>query len=33
MAEAIRDGLGLEVIAANIAGDSNTALDLLSVNT
>jgi two-component system response regulator VanR len=33
MAEAIRDGLRLEAIAADIAGDGNTALDLLSLNT
>src|ERR1700712_1129887 len=33
MAEAIRDGLRLEAIAADIAGDGNTALDLLRVNT
>src|ERR1700760_225187 len=33
MAEAIRDGLRLEAIAADIAGDGNTALDLLSINT
>jgi two-component system response regulator VanR len=32
MAEAIRDGLRLEAIAADIAGDGDTALDLLSVN-
>ena len=32
MAEAIRDGLRLEAIAADIAGDGNTALQLLSVN-
>jgi two-component system response regulator VanR len=32
MAEAIRDGLRLEAIAADIAGDGNSALDLLSVN-
>src|SRR3954452_24224338 len=32
MAEAIRDGLRLEAIAADIAGDGVTALDLLSVN-
>ena len=31
MAEAIRDGLRLEAIAADIAGDGDTALDLLSV--
>src|SRR3954465_13823863 len=32
MADAIRDGLRLEAIAADIAGDGVTALDLLSVN-
>src|SRR5207248_243280 len=32
MAEAIRDGLRLEAIAADIAGDGDTALELLSVN-
>jgi hypothetical protein len=32
MAEAIRDGLRLEAIAAEIAGDGDTALELLSVN-
>src|SRR6476469_10341525 len=32
LAEAIRDGLGLEAIAADIAGDGDTALELLSVN-
>ena len=32
MAEAIRDGLHLEAIAADIAGDGETALELLSVN-
>ncbi|WP_068477461.1 response regulator transcription factor [Pseudoclavibacter helvolus] len=32
MAEAIRDGLRLEAIAADIAGDGHTALELLSVN-
>jgi two-component system response regulator VanR len=32
MAEAIRDGLRLEAIAADIAGDGDTALRLLSVN-
>jgi two-component system, OmpR family, response regulator VanR len=31
MAEAIRDGLRLEAIAADIAGDGDTALELLSV--
>ena len=33
MADAIRDGLRLEAIAADIAGDGDTALELLSVNT
>src|SRR3981189_996902 len=32
MAEAIRDGLRLEAIAGDIAGDGDTALELLSVN-
>src|ERR1700758_741117 len=32
MAEAIRDGLRLEAIAADIAGDGDTALQLLTVN-
>jgi two-component system response regulator VanR len=32
MAEAIRDGLRLEAIAADIAGDGDTAQELLSVN-
>ncbi len=32
MAEAIRDGLRLEAIAADIAADGDTALQLLSVN-
>src|SRR6201988_5200025 len=32
MAEAIRDGLGLEAIAADIAGAGDTALELLSIN-
>jgi two-component system response regulator VanR len=32
LAEAIRDGLRLEAIAADIAGDGDTALTLLSVN-
>src|SRR4029450_1725674 len=32
MAEAIRDGLRLEAIAADIASDGDTALDLLSAN-
>src|SRR3954452_2001552 len=31
MAEAIRDGLRLEAIAADIAGDGDTALELLGV--
>ncbi|MEW2519477.1 response regulator transcription factor [Actinacidiphila alni] len=33
LAEAVRDGLRLEAIAADIAGDGNTALEMLSVNT
>lgn len=33
MAEAIRDGLRLEAIAADIAGDGDTALELLEVNS
>ena len=32
MAEAIRDGLRLEAIAADIAADGDTALELLSIN-
>src|SRR5256885_254444 len=32
MADAIRDGLRLEAIAADIAGDGHTALELLRVN-
>ena len=32
MAEALRDGLRLEAIAADIAGDGDTALELLGVN-
>src|SRR3954471_9299644 len=32
MAEAIRDGLRLEAIAADIAGDGDTALSLLRLN-
>src|SRR5690349_25097231 len=32
MAEAIRDGLRLEAIAADIAGDGHAALELLSFN-
>ena len=32
MAEAIRDGLRLEAIAADIAGDGDTAAELLSIN-
>src|SRR6201989_2455849 len=32
LAEAIRDGLRLEAIAADIAGDGDTALDLLGIN-
>ncbi|WP_405885983.1 response regulator transcription factor [Streptomyces longwoodensis] len=33
LAEAVRDGLRLEAIAADVAGDGNTALELLSVNS
>ena len=33
LAGAIRDGLRLEAIAADIAGDGDTALELLSINT
>ena len=33
LAEAIRDGLRLEAIAADIAGDGTTALELLGVNS
>jgi two-component system, OmpR family, response regulator VanR len=33
MAEAIRDGLRLEAIAADIAGNGDTALELLGVNS
>jgi two-component system, OmpR family, response regulator VanR len=33
MAEAIRDGLRLEAIAADIAGDGNTALELLATDS
>jgi two-component system response regulator VanR len=32
MAEAIRDGLRLQAIAADIAGDGDTALELLTSN-
>ncbi|SIT85987.1 response regulator transcription factor [Microbacterium sp. RU33B] len=32
LAEAIRDGLRLEAIAADIAGDGDTALELLAIN-
>src|SRR5215216_8004193 len=32
LAEAIRDGLRLAAIAADIAGDGDTALELLSIN-
>src|ERR1700749_4793567 len=32
MAEAIRDGLRLEAIAADIAGDGDTAMELLGTN-
>lgn len=33
LAEAVRDGLRLEAIASDVAGDGHTALELLSVNT
>src|SRR6478735_2699292 len=33
LAEAIRDGLRLEAIAADVAGDGDTALELLSINS
>jgi len=33
LAEAIRDGLRLEAIAADLAGDGDTALELLDINT
>src|ERR1700749_2815592 len=33
MAEAIRDALRLEAIAADLAGDGDTALELLGVNS
>jgi two-component system, OmpR family, response regulator VanR len=33
LAAAIRDGLRLAAIAADVAGDGNTALELLDVNT
>ncbi|MFE6971214.1 response regulator transcription factor [Isoptericola sp. NPDC057653] len=33
LAEAVRDGLRLEAIAADVAGDGDTALELLGVNT
>ena len=33
MADAVRDGLRLEAIAADIAGDGDTALELLRINT
>jgi len=33
LAEAIRDGLRLEAIAADIAGDGDTALEMLAVNS
>ncbi len=33
LSEAIRDGLRLEAIAADIAGDGDTALELLSINS
>ena len=32
LAEAIRDGLRLAAIAADIAGDGDTALELLGIN-
>ena len=32
LAEAVRDGLRLEAIAADVAGDGDTALELLAVN-
>jgi len=32
MADAIRDGLRLEAIAADVAGDGHAALELLSIN-
>jgi two-component system response regulator VanR len=32
LAEAVRDGLRLEAIAADIAGDGDTALELLSIS-
>src|SRR4051812_15117670 len=32
MAQAVRDGLRLEAIAADVAGDGNAALELLEVN-
>ena len=32
LAGAIRDGLRLEAIAADLAGDGDTALELLSIN-
>ena len=33
MAEAIRDGLRLEAIASDVAGDGDTALELLAINS
>ncbi|MFC7788156.1 response regulator transcription factor [Microbacterium sp. MAHUQ-60] len=33
LSEALRDGLRLEAIAADIAGDGDTALELLSINS
>jgi two-component system response regulator VanR len=33
MAQAVRDGLRLEAIAADVAGDGDTALELLAINT
>ncbi|MBQ3359047.1 MAG: response regulator, partial [Microbacterium sp.] len=33
LAEAVRDGLRLEAIAADIAGDGHVALELLDINS
>src|SRR3954463_12856497 len=33
LAEAVRDGLRLEAIAADIAGDGDSALELLGINS
>jgi two-component system response regulator VanR len=33
LGEAVRDRLRLEAIAADIAGDGNSALELLSINS